>query len=232
MALKWNDLGGTAASAISSAIFSAPIVGVKTRYVLTQRFMQPIANFTALDMNTAHPAYTDYLIVEESPQEDIGGGLCTWERKYMKKPDQHIEFSSMVYNYIGFVDGVVYNTSTGNTTGRPFRDRFNRSVVCKTVFDYFIVPTDYSTIAEIPITEETRYKRIGLIESVYTDFLLPASSLPGIPTRTTPTVEGYLLLVAADAASQASYSIVAEASNLTRWMGQIFVRQTRYVKAL
>jgi len=86
-------------------VLGFPIPGVNVAYILTEKWMQLLANsstWTPLALNTAHPEYTGFVLVEESPLSDEGGGFVTWTRKYAKVPSAHIEYDSYLHNRIGY----------------------------------------------------------------------------------------------------------------------------------
>lgn len=233
MANRWTDLGGTGTSAIGNPVFTSPIVGVKTGYILTQPFMQLLSAFTELNLNTAHPTYTDYLLVEESPREDLGGGLVKWNRIFAKVPAQHVEMETIPYNFIGLAGTTgIPDFPSDVPDAKTGRYRFVWTVPVKVQHDYFLLDgstyTSPQQLAYLNFIEETRYYR-GSDPAWLTDWLVNS---PPWTQATTPTLTSYNAMVAADAASATSFSLVAQSSVFNRWRGNIFQRQTRYIKAL
>lgn len=222
MSNAWSDLGDTAAHAISNPVYSSPIPSVNAEYVYTQKFMQPRANFSPLTLNTASPLDSSYKLVEESPREDMGGGLCAWTRKYAQVPAQHIEAESVAYNFIGFsgVTGINVQTQSG-------RYRFSRSVMCKVQCDYFLIDgSTYIKPTDIPIIAEQRYFGIAGT-NLETDYL---ASSPPFVTPSSPARDVYEGWITSDATGD-NWHIVIEPSRLVRWLGNIWRRETRYIKA-
>lgn len=236
MSLLWTDLGDTLAHKCSNPVFSAPLAGVNSQYVLKQDFQQPLANYAALALNTVHPDYAGYYLVSEDNFQDLGGGQTRFTRTYSQIPSQYIEYGSYAYAYIGF-----YPEFTGGGTGifqifTNGRERFTNNVTGKFVTDFYMVGTGgtYADANLIPQVIETIYRHGDTFGSTtnqynFTDYLTLASvySPPTDPSR-----EDYEALIATDASDLTSYSITAENSRLSRWMGNIWKRETRYVKAL
>ncbi len=232
MANAWTDVV-SGAEAQSKPTFSAPIPGVADNYVLTQPFAQQLSAFVALALNTPHPDYPDYVLVEESEKQHLGGGDIRWTRKYAKVPAQHIEPSTYAYSFIGFLGRVNYDTSTGVITGTQHRERLSRTVFCKVQNDYALATSWADALTALPVIPAQEYFIHGSLDTppyrVMTDFLL---SVAGFTEVTVPTQDEYLTWITADEAAADSFHIVAEPSSLQRWMGNIFVRQTKYVKAI
>lgn len=234
MSLQYSDLGDTLAHKCSNPVFSAPLAGVNSQYVLRQDWQQPLANYTPLALNTAHPDYGTYYLVSEDNFQDLGGGQTRFTRTYAQVPSQYIEYGNYAYNYIGFLPVSIYAglfqiASDG-------RERFTDNSRAKFVTDFYMVGSggsyaDANLIPEITLTIYRIGDTFGSTTNQYafTDFLTYAAL---VATPTVPSREDYELLVTADAADLTSFSITAENSRLTRWMGNIWKREARYVKAL
>jgi hypothetical protein len=227
----------TTAQQASLPIFEAPIDGVNTLYILRQKWKVLYENYSPLALNTAHPDYSEFKLVKEGPQEDSGVGCVTWERIYAKVPSQHVEFSTYAYNFIGFIGKVFYvNGNPDETISTYGRERHQRTVLARTQFDYYLV--DGSTIMtqfDIPVIEETIYYAPSswVTPPLITDYLWEN---PPFTNETNPDRSTYESWMAADAASApaigSSFSLVAQASKVERWMGNIWRRQTLYIKAV
>ena len=233
MANLWDDFASTDAEPQARPMFSAPIPGVATNYVLTQPFAQKLDDFVALALNTPHPDYPSYLLVEESDKQYVAGGEIRWNRKYAQIPAQHIEFGTYSYSFIGFLGRYLF--TNGLLTGPAHRERFQASSLCKVQYDYFLVASA-NDLLNIPIVQESRYywgnKDAGgniTATNLQTDYLFPHD---GYAEATVPTQDDYEAMIAADAADATSFSLVAEASNVTRWLGNIMRRSTKYIKAI
>lgn len=199
-------------------IYSAPIPGVSTNYILSQEFCQKFTSFTRTAIGTAHPTATGFYLVEESTPEKVGGSLCKWTRVYAKAPDQHNEYGTTNYNFIGF-----YGLWGVNITAITGRDRFTKTVTARIQHDYFRTGSGpYTTAADIPLLTAQKYY-YGTNENLPADYLADA---PPFTDASNPSRTAYEALVAAES------ELVAQDSSLERWMGLFFVRKTLYVVAL
>jgi len=204
---------------VSQLVFSEPFPGVNIEYVLTQSFMQFRADWSPIELNTPHPQFTEFLLVLESPLEDQGGGVVKWTRTYAKVPASYSEpGGNYAYNFIGFFGQT--GTNVTNITGR---DRFTWNVPVTVQRDFFLVdaatPTDFQVI---PVIERQRYY-FGSNPNLDVDFV---GDSPPLAEATHPSRTEYEALITAQS------EIVVETSRLSRWMGNIYVRETLYVKAL
>lgn len=217
----------TVAEAIDQPKVSEPFPGVAVAYVLTQDFMQLREDWAPLPLNTPHddPAYTDYLLVQESALTDVGCGVVRWTRTYAQVPDTYNEpAGNYNYNFIGFIG--VWGINVTAVTGR---DRFSRNALAKMQRDFFLVDANtgsstgpvYDDWANIPIIEQQRYF-YGSNPELDVDYLADS---PPLTEATTPSRTEYQ-----DMIDSGAY-IAAESSRLARWMGNIYVRETIYVKA-
>lgn len=210
----------TAATPVGLPEFSAPFPGLKYFYVITQKWMQLESQFVPLRLNTEHPSYVDYILVEESPLQDRGGGVVEWTRTYAIVPQSYNEpGGSYNYSFIGFYG--VFGINVTNVTGR---DRYTKSVPVKVQRDFFLVDEAVGPLfdwSQIPIIEAQRYFYAGT-PHLDVDFLADS---PPFTTATTPSRSEYLALVAAN------QYIVAETSRISRWKGNIYQRETLYIKA-
>lgn len=228
----YTDGDFTVATPCSLPVLSSPIPGLNEENVLRQDFMQLRKNFSPLALNTAHPSsgatpdFSAWKLVEEGERQDMGCGVVRWTRTYAKKPSSHTEFETYGYNYIGF-----YGAFGINTTSATGRQRFSFVARSKVVYDYYLIAAtggDYTAVTDIPIIDATLYLvQAGSV--LYTDYLADS---PPFATATSPDRTTYEGWMTTDAGTASSFSIVAETSQLTRWMGNIWQRRTRYIKAL
>lgn len=230
MSAKIPYISGNFHTAVAAGptLFSAPFPGISSAYLLRQRFMQDIEFWGALPLNTPHPAFTQYYLVEESPLDDSGvAGIVSWNRTYARVPDSYNEpGGNYAYNFIGFfgVFGINVTTITG-------RDRFTRNVPVKVVKDFFLVDADTGTPGGDIYDDWTNIPTIPALRYYYAsnpelDVDALADS-PPFSVATTPSRTQYQDLIDADA-----FNVVVEESRLTRWMGNIYMRETMYVKAI
>ena len=223
-----STVAATTAARCGIPALSCPIAGVTTEYVLKEPWMQLLTDystFAPLSINSAHPEYTGFYLVEETPRVDQGGGFVRWERVYAKIPSQHIEYESYAYSFIGYYG--VWGINVTVTTGR---DRKTRVVPCKVVYDYFLCNGSGGTPTpgDISITQETKYYA-SAGSAIEVDYLADSPPFASATSPSRTTYQGY---ISADDATASSFSIVAEASQISRWMGNIWQRRTKYVKAL
>lgn len=259
------------ATPVSLPEFSSPISGDPNEYVLEQKFVKSRNAWNSdgpLALNTPHPDYTDFILVEESPRRDIGGGIVEWIRKFAKVPDNLIDWESKDYSFIGL------SGSTSLGTATPNRARQARVVNCKILYEYFLTGLggSYAEAGDIPKIWAMQYCQQLIVDAAIlggitypVESLNPASS----SSQTYPTLEQYYNLMLPDAyangwnatvtneviftdytfaGAPGSYTghfagaidtsdpnnklggiIPVTDSILTRWLGNIYQRQSRYV---
>jgi hypothetical protein len=213
-------------AAVSLPEFTAPFAGVNVDYVLTQDFMVNLNNFASLDLNTPHPDFSDFVLVAEGERKDVTGGKVQWTRTYAKVPATYSEPGGNIsYHFIG-LEGVIGAIGVTSVTGR---ERFSKNVPVKIARDFFLVGVGqtYTTFEAIPVISATRYY-YGATPYLDIDYLADS---PPFAQASNPSRTQYQAMITADA-SPNSFSIVAEDSVLTRWLGNIYIRETRYIKAL
>jgi len=170
-------------------------------------------------LNTPHPTFTDAYLVEETPLQDLGGGVARWTRRYAQIPATRIEYESFAYQFIGYMGTWGINVPPDQIV--THRDRFTKTVVSRLKHEYFLCATGqtYETPDLIPIIPAQAYKFLGIV----VDYLWDVVSLFTVATE--PSRTEYEAWVAAGA------EIVAEDSRVSRWLGNIYERVTRYVVA-
>ena len=273
----------TVATACSLPEFSAPFPGINIVYLLTQEFMQYVNSYTALALDTPHPDFTDFLLVSEDKQRDMGGGIVRWTRTYAKFPQTYDQPSAFSYNFIGYFTG-------GGTSAIYGRERFVSGVAARIQFDYFRL--DLATgniydalgavvyggtagvlpsVANVPILPAQVYFA-AVFNSVWAGLSAdaigygPTSTTPQIlyptpynsvqtiggidyyypPAEAYPTREVYESWIKQTATVQrytpgvntddvgtfvdtGIFEIVAQASQVSRWMGNFIERQTIFI---
>jgi hypothetical protein len=217
----------TTATAVGAARKSFPIEGRNDSVVIEQDFMQALSSFAPLALNTPHPDVPTAYLVAETPLQDLGSGIVRWTRVYAQVPATYTEpGGSYAYNYIGFVGNVISQGGevTLSVTGRE-RKVENSSVQITREFFLVGAGQTYTQWQSIPVISGQRYYGASGMD---TDYLTDS---PPFVTATNPTRTDYLALVTADAASPSSFSLVVEDSTVTRWMGNIYMRETRRIKA-
>lgn len=216
------------AEAVTLPRFSAPLTGVNVDYLLTQEFQVDLNSYAKITLNTPHPNFPDFVLVAESDIQDVGGGDVRWTRTYAKVPDDYTEISgTLAYNFIGFAGYTqTASTATNPLTGRP---RFSKTVPVQVTHEFFLIGPGqpYATSEEIPTIEGQQYLMAGT--DYYLDFL---ADDPPYGWQSDPGQAEYQALMAADGTDQESYSLVPETCAAQRWLGNIFMRATRRIKAL
>lgn len=126
MAFPFVDGDFTVAVAQGKPRRTYPIRGDTSSFYVEQDFMQYFANFAALALNTVHPDIAACYLVQESPQTDLGGGICRWTRTYAKIPANRIWYETYPYQVPGILqDPLVYAaaiSSAAETSAYPSKN--------------------------------------------------------------------------------------------------------------
>lgn len=209
--------------------YSAPIAGVNTNYVMRETWLQVGTSFTRTAIDTYHPSVSGYFLVEESDPTPTGvGGIVRWERVYAKKPDSHYDSERFAYTFIGFWS--VYGINVITVDGR---DRFTETVTSRIIHDYFRIGAgvgrDYANSNQIPIIGAQTYYIGAASQRVDALADSPPFSMATTPSRT--TYESWITDAVTYGWSATIGKICVEDSTVTKWMGSIYRRSTRYVLA-
>ena len=215
----------TSASAVGAARKSFPFDGDNTSFIVEQDFMVALASFTPLALDTAHPTYTDAYLVKESPLEDLGGGIVRWTRTYAQIPASRSDYGTFAYQFIGFLGTGTPPYSQYDVQVGDQRDPILKKVQSRILSEYFLCATGqtYETPDLIPVIPAQKYTFDGAPNNPITYLVDP--SINPAATETDPNLPDYLSMI------DDGDEIVAEDSDIERWMGNIYVRTTRYVKA-
>lgn len=185
--------------------------------------------------------YPDFFLVLESPATSVGGPVLQMTRSYAKVPSVRDEWESFSYTFPGINANTVSPSRPYYTYGR---EPMTLTVPSRVRYDYWhvgfsITPVTQTKIKnpyQIPVVEAQRYWGIG------------GRGWPADENKlgelSTPTSEQYLQLVYSTSvpvpvwpSAQTVHlvyqgaEIVAEDSTINRWMGNIWERKTRYVRA-
>jgi len=226
MAAIYTDGTYTTAAATSAPVFEAPLPHTSELLVLRQRFCIAQSSYAALALNTAHGTYSDFKLVAEGAQTDLGEGIVEWERAYAKVPSTFTEPGGQyAYTFIGLSQG-----EFGEIVAAQGRYPFSRNVPTIMEHTFHIVGSGktYTSAELIPLPAVTKYYyALSEEQELVTEYLYdsPPATSPTVPTRAE-----YLDLITDDAAVD-SYSIIIE-SQLERWMGNIWRQSTLKTKAL
>jgi hypothetical protein len=110
MAVLWDDGTHTVAAADGPVVFTRPFDNDAGAYLLSQSFRQFYQNYISLALNTVHPTYTNYYLVQETPLVGLGNGLVQWNRVYAQVPASRNVFESYSYRRPGLGQGGILNT--------------------------------------------------------------------------------------------------------------------------
>jgi hypothetical protein len=239
----------TVASAISKAIFSSPIPRDKNAYILKQDFIQAAASFAPLAINTPHAVSTSFVLAEESERQSAGGNLVKWTRTYAKIPASWDDWERFLFQQIGFMGD--YVSSGGSlVTAITGRDRRQDNVMSRIAHDYFLVDpvsgtssgpgtlaAPYDSPGSIPAPLRLRYYYASN-PSLDVDYIADSPPLVVASTPSRTTYNGWVTNAgtygwASGIAPGGTHpaQIQAEDAVIAPWMGNIWVRQTRYVLA-
>jgi hypothetical protein len=176
------------------------------------------------------PSLSDCLLVDSSPLEDMGDGICRLTMRFVSLPFTRNEMEQFCYTYPGL---------------SPSRLSFTRVVPSRIQYDYFLF--DDWGVTALPVfpagpklNAATGIYPVGLIldpqlyyapdaDALANNYFIPRdgslidATLPALSTI--PSKTDYISFFTAGA------ELVAEASTFDRWMGNIFVRRTRFVPA-
>lgn len=287
MALIISDGDFTTAAVQGKPRRTYPFRGDTTTFYVESEWMQFFDNYTALALDTAHPSISSCYLVQESPLQDLGGGVALWTRTYSKIPISRVWYESYAYTVPGIIQNpliVITPITSASDSGHqttivctldPSLVANNRvriffpavdsgGAIVERVFDRLVVSTSgsgpYNVVVDlVPGLASASNAYIFRVEpnrrpfsqvvlaSIHYDYYLPGvtggiTTVADIPILnptpivdqlgdrldsyadwTTPSLSTYQTSVIAED------SIVAEASELHPWMGNIWERVTRYV---
>jgi hypothetical protein len=205
----------TEATPISLPVFDAPFRadGININYVLTQEFMQNLADFERLALDTAHHDYADFILVEESELRDASGGRVRWTRTYAKVPTNYsVEDDTFAFEFPGF-SGLVTGGIVGYGGSDDGRLPLQKTVTTTKSRAFFLNPT----AIDIPVLEQFQ-ATYGTAE-VPTRYVNDNASNP-LYDDTDPSRTEY------DALVTAGTLLVVQDSTRRIWMGNIYMRET------
>lgn len=197
--------------------YSAPLPHTSALYVVEQDYVCDWDNFTPQALNTAFDLDGSYKLVFEGDPQNAGAAVRRWTRRYAQVPGSWTDAGGdYAYNFIA-ISEVAALPQGRNSQVLEVPLRIQR--------DYFLVGSggtyaDYAAMVGAATIPQQTYT-LTLYPSAYATRLTAI----GADTPTTPSAEQYLGWVAAGT------EIAVDTSVFSRWMGNIFVRETRYVKA-
>jgi hypothetical protein len=178
-------------------------------------------------------------LVREGELQDMGAGISKLRRTWASIPPTRNEVEQYIYNYIGFED-----EATGTT-----RVRIPVPVQSRIQYDYFIFD-DYGVLT-LPVFPagpvlnaitginpanlilQPQYYFSGEananVQNLFTEALDDGVGGDG---KTIPDFSDYVAALTGSGTSNGlAAEIIAEGSTMTRWMGNIWERRTRFVIA-
>ncbi len=198
--------------------------GDSTHIIVTQPYAQLWANYSPLALNVSATLFgaTCYMVGDTTPN-DIGAATVGFDRQFSNVPSTHYDYESLSVTYPGYFDG---------PENVRIRQSYTQTVQAQISFEYFLTGSGqtYTTPAAIPMISDTRVTDAeGLNVSILSG--VDVNNGDGeFVFATDPTLSDYLDLVSDDASSAASYSLV-ESCKISQYIGNIWCRETRRLKA-
>lgn len=178
-------------------------------------YVQLIDNWVPLAVNSIHPTVGTAFLVNESELKPTNvAGVMQWTRRYATVPISRDEGGSIAYQFIGL------------TLASTLRIPFVRAVACRVALSYYLVGPNsaYASVRNLPVIDKQRYYIGSLAGGIGTDVLALSSAASTIlSTPTTETYQGWIT---------AKFEIAAEATQFTRWQGNIWQGATKYITAI
>ena len=88
--------------------FSNAFDGVNDKTFCEDDWKQFSEDYTPLALDTEHPVYSGYYLIEETPHSDVGCGVVKWTRRYAKIPDSRTEYEQFSWIRPGLTGGGIY----------------------------------------------------------------------------------------------------------------------------
>lgn len=183
--------------------------------MIRQQFQQKRVDYVRPAANLQNcSAYTNAYFCDDTGFRDLGMGLMEWTRVWATIPSQTIDYETFAYTFPGYA-------ASGMTPGRV---PISNQVTSKIVLDFYLVGSggSYTSAADIPVTFGQTYVYGVWSGSVAAEYLNGDS---------VPTITTYKGWVTTDAATASSYTLEAHDSILEPYVGNIWRRLRRFVKA-
>ena len=193
--------------------------GDPAHVVATQPYYVQALSYAPADLDDTISAFGDTLqCVGDYDISKAEAGGVTFNRKWANVPEDITTPTSVAYTFPALLGQ---------------RASFTLTVPAITLDEYFLVGAGetYATFDAIPIIQETQatFTSGGPYPLSAGNFFLNNGGT-GVDTSA-PSATAYIALIATDAATPASYSIVVKASEVERYLGNIFRRRTLKCKA-
>lgn len=200
--------GGTweTATAVTSLRQEMPFKTDHTVYVYRQTFWQKASMWQPQALGTKHSngAY----LVEEADPRLVFPGIYEWDRVWAKVPNRRIESDNTIFTF--------EEPDDGNTRIL----RFPKPTVAEIWYDYFYAPNGKQF--EIQLYRVKRLKKIaGAVQTIGGgEWTLGGFAISPQLRRDIPLGNGFITI-----------RQIAEDSRLEHWMGDIYCRITKTVRA-
>ena len=189
------------------------------------------------------PSLQEFYLVAQGELQDMGGGICKVKLTFATIPQTRNEIEQFSYSFIGF----------SNQSPETNRERVAYNVQSRVQYDYFIFD-DLNVLATPLFPAGNRLNQTiapsglilpamtywanvaGVSQNIYTDYLDDGPTPPILTTETTiPTFTQYVSIIKINGTASTSNGLpaelIAEASTMSRYMGNIWERRTRFVVA-
>lgn len=223
----------TTAQTVGGARKSFPFEGDVSSFIVEQDYHVLLTSYSPLALSTAHGTYTNAYLVRESALENIGAGVVKFTRTYAQIPASRDEYSTFAFQFPG-----LYGTQAPPyafvywVVADDGRDPFLATSSSRVRYEYYLCETGqtYTTPSAIPILPKLQFN-LDSNQSSRNAYLLKAGVFW---SDSNPTYEEWIALMAGGTGigtGAAAGEFICEDSTIERWMGNIYVRQTRYLKA-
>lgn len=226
--IKYMSGDFTVATAVGALRNESPLLPeLNDVLIFHQDYVQFFNDFVALPYNTLNPDLVDeaYLF-DESPREDIGGGVCKWTRSWVRIPDTYGKAGGTYpFTFPGF------ETADTSSTSVPKK----KPVAMEITREFFLCGTygAYSSWQDIPIIPATKFYEI---QTGSTDTSVASGDVNGPMVRdpgtdgpddlgTSPSLTEYKAMIAAKS------TIQVEDSKISNFRGGVYMRETFTVVA-
>ena len=184
-----------------------PIERLSSHYIVTRTFEGPKATLSLPALNSTDSEYTSHYLVRIGDITPTDGGCVRYELTYSNVPSQIVDYESFVYEFPGYL-----------YSRRPIQI----TVTSRLTSDFFLCATGQTYLSPdlVPIYFGQKY-----------EYSWSGAAADYLSASSVPTLSDYLAWVAADEATNSSYSIEAGDSIIEQYIGNIYRRVRRHVKA-
>jgi hypothetical protein len=225
----------TTAQTVGGARKSFPFEGDVSSFIVEQDYHVLLTSYSPLALSAAHGTYTNAYLVRESSLENIGAGVVMFTRTYAQIPASRSEYGVFNYTMPGLLDSTNTPAPPYNLVAVYVGDGRDPKLVTsgdRVLFEYFLCAAGqtYTTPGAIPILPAQEFvlstNPLSLVYYLWANGAFGANTIPSRAQWETLIAGGTGIGTGA-----AAGEFISEASSISRWMGDIYVRQTRYTKA-